>query len=295
MKLFFFGNYFYGLCAIALSIETLLRLSLPINLSAYFVFLFSSTVVYYTLAYTQSENIANYSNERTLWYSKNRAFIKISQLFFSGVAVVLLLLFLHQNYNQLLGIQFSNVLCLLLFPVVALFYYGIGTQLLFNLRMVGWLKPFAIGFVWAGICTIYPTLYVQIVYGLTTSASELGFLFLQNFIFISVLCIMFDIKDYAADYNKSIQTFVVKIGLRKTIFYIITPIILIYASLVICESTMQNFRTVYTVFLMLPIAAMLLVASSLKKRQSIFYYLVVIDGLMLFKAISCGAASLLFL
>jgi hypothetical protein len=40
---------------------------------------------------------------------------------------------------------------------------------------------------------------------------------------------MFDIKDYAADHNHQLKTFVVRYGLRKTIFYILIPLTLVSA------------------------------------------------------------------
>ena len=110
---------------------------------------------------------------------------------------------------------------------MAALYYGIDNNFFgsFNLRSIGWLKPFIIGFIWSGIATIYPIVFNGIEKeGGYYELNIVGiFLFIKNFMYITVLCIMFDIKDYADDSNKRIKTFLVNAGLRKTIFYIILP------------------------------------------------------------------------
>ena len=112
--------------------------------------------------------------------------------------------------------------------------------------------------------------------------------------FLSVLCIMFDIKDYAMDYNQQLKTFVVNIGLRKTIFYIIIPLSVAGLASFMAYALNQHFQLVKIFLNTIPFIFLLLVAYSLQKRKSIFYYLVIIDGLMLLKAICGSLAMLLF-
>ncbi len=83
------------------------------------------------------------------------------------------------------------------------------------------MKPFIIGFVWAGLVNIYPIIFYNIENEHNYVPDLIGgFLFIKNFMFITVLCIMFDIKDYAADHNRQLKTFVVKAGSTKNnIFY----------------------------------------------------------------------------
>src|SRR4029453_17900857 len=115
---------------------------------------------------------------------------------------------------------------LLVFPAVAALYYGINFfSGKYNLRKIGWLKPFIIGFTWAGLVTIYPVLFYDIMHKRCYQPTLVGgLLFLKNFMFISVLSILFDIKDYASDCIGRLNTFVVEIGLRRTIFYILLPL-----------------------------------------------------------------------
>lgn len=181
----------------------------------------------------------------------------------------------------------------LIFPIVALSYYGTENILIkkIQLRTIGWLKPFIIGFTWAGLSSIYPLLYVSVINKQHIFLTfPILLFFLQNFLFISVLCIMFDIKDYAMDYNQKLKTFVVNIGLRRTIYYIIFPLNSIGLILLLAFDGTENYSVLKTLINFFPFLLSGLVAQSLHSRKSIFYYLFIIDGLMLVKAL-CGILS----
>ena len=81
-------------------------------------------------------------------------------------------------------------------------------------RSIGWLKPFIIGFIWGGTETVYPIVFsgIEKQQGYYEVNLVSTYLFIKNFMFISVLCIMFDIKDYAADSNQQIKTFYVAVA-----------------------------------------------------------------------------------
>ena len=120
-----------------------------------------------------------------------------------------------------------------------------------------------------------------------------GFLFVKNFMFITVLCIMFDIKDYAADHNQQLKTFVVKAGLRKTIFVILIPLCIMGLASYIIYGFVRHFTVARMIMNTIPFILLLMVAYSMHNRRSIFYYLIVIDGLMMVKALF-GIVGMLF-
>ncbi len=156
------------------------------------------------------------------------------------------------------------------------------------------LKPFVIGFIWAGLVTVYPVLFHQAVKGLDYIPTAIGsLLFLKNFMFVTVLCIMFDIKDYAMDYNQQIKTFVVNNGLRKTIFYIIIPLCIIGLGVFLAYGTTHQFSLMKILLNTIPFVLLIIVAYSMHSRRSILYYLGVIDGLMLVKAV-CGSIAMIY-
>jgi hypothetical protein len=56
-----------------------------------------------------------------------------------------------------------------------------------SLRNRGWLKPFVIGFVWAGPVTIYPVLFSSIQDGSLCPWFISFLLFIKNFMYITML------------------------------------------------------------------------------------------------------------
>ena len=289
IKTIFFGNYFYGLCAVTLSIEAALQQFVPLNPSVYYVALFAATALYYTKAYL-SINTADINNKRSVWYLANKKAMVISQITLTLIFIVTSILLLQHIWQNIFQIPITEWLIIVAIPIVAALYYGINLPIIRtnNLRNFGWLKPFAIGFVWAGLVTIYPVLYYHItnntVYQITLAGC---LLFIKNFMFVTVLCIMFDIKDYAADHNQQLKTFVVRVGLRKTIFYIIIPLSIIGLGTFIMFAIARHFPLLRILINMVPFILLIIVAYSLHRRKSILYYLAIIDGLLLVKSI-CG-------
>ncbi len=288
IKGFFFGNYFYGLCAAALSIEAALQQQYPLNALYYYVLVFTLTVWFYTLAYVKAFSLSTSKNPRTNWYIQHKTFVKYSQLVCLLVSIAIGGYILYTYWQELWHIPVNQLLSLLLTPLAALFYYGLSFLPEYNLRRIGWLKPFVIGFTWAGLITIAPVVFYELTHKSQQGMSTMGWwLLLKNFMFISVLCIMFDIKDYASDSNRNIKTFVVKKGLRYTIFSIILPLSIAGLISLLIFGTFNHFPLSRILLNILPFIAMIIVSYALKERRSIFFYLFIIDGLMFFKA-ACG-------
>ena len=199
-----------------------------------------------------------------------------------------------QYYMRFFTLQAMEWFLLLIFPIVSALYYGVDTKLTgkINLRNIGWLKPFIIGFTWAGLVNIYPILYYCIENDLHFHLTLVGgFLFLKNFMFITMLCILFDIKDYAMDYNAQLKTLVVKLGLRRTLFYFIIPLCFVGLGSFLIYALLQHFSALKILINTVPFLLIIGVAYSMHNRRSIFYYLIIIDGLMLVKAL-CGILAM---
>jgi 4-hydroxybenzoate polyprenyltransferase len=294
---FFYGNYFYGICTLALTVEASFQQQVHLNSLVFYLFLFIATVVYYTHAYIGVTVSDRFYNKRSAWYTQHKKNIRIKQVTFVIAGCVTIIYFLQKNLKEVLHLSFQQWILLFVFPFTAVLYYGIvlSPRLKLNLRRSGWLKPFVVGFVWAGVVTLYPVIFHQIETGTHTIISLFGgWLFLKNWMFITVLCIMFDIKDYAADHNHQLKTFVVQVGLRKTIFYIIIPLSLIGLASFILFAWANHFPLLRILINLIPFLLLIIVAYSLHQRKSILYYLAVIDGLMLVKAV-CGVLGVLLI
>lgn len=290
----FYGNYFYGCCTVALAAEASLQQQLSLNSPAFYLLLYFGTVLFYTHAYVQ-EGSTTASNPRSNWYAKKYSFVARTQFLLLITCAGLSAYLLIKNFNGLQKISFTQLLLPVVTAFTALAYYGIpsgiGSKL--NLRKTGWFKPFAIGFVWATTVTYIPLIWWQVEHNSVYQFSSFNIWFLvKNFMYISLLAILFDIKDYAADHNKKLKTFVVRIGLRKTIFYIIIPLTVLGFVSFIVFAYLLHFHMLRIVINSIPFILLIAVALSMQRRKSILYYLVVIDGLMLVKAL-CGIAAYL--
>ncbi len=291
VKNIFFGNYFYGICAIALTIESTLQQNISFLHPIYYIILFFSTVFYYTKAYTHL-NDPSTNNPRTNWYYKYSSVLKYTQSVYFILISILSFLYLYILREKIINL---NIIFILIFPFTALLYYGLSSKGIsnYNLRALGWLKPIIIGFTWAGVVTIFPLILFWVEQSTTPNFNIMYvLLFLKNMMYVLILAILFDIKDYASDYNKEIKTFVVKYGLRSTIFYILLPLSIIGFGLFMSVAILNNFSAIRILLNSIPFLALLFVIYSMKKRRSILYYLIIIDGLLLLKGI-CGSIGML--
>ena len=93
-----FGNYFYGICAVALSIEASVIQEIPLLHLLYYLLIFTATVFYYTSAYIPLNDYRS-KNTRIKWYSENNTFIQKIQsaLFFS--VIILSISYLRKYIN----------------------------------------------------------------------------------------------------------------------------------------------------------------------------------------------------
>lgn len=307
----FLGNYFYALCALSLAIESSLQQNIALNKLAFYLLMASGTIVYYTYAYMGeiSFRIAfwgrsikltppthyHYYNKRTIWYQRNDQLLNITQMFFLLVSIACGLYLAILEFHHIFSLYVSEWMILLSVPVVALLYYGNAFFPFFkiNLRETGWLKPFVVGFVWAGTVTLYPPMFHEWQQDLHYSFNFLVFwLLIKNWMYISVLAIMFDIKDYADDANRQLKTFVVRVGLRKTIFLILLPMTIIGLIAFSIFAYESAFNLPHYLINLIPFLLLIWVAYSMHRRKPILYYLIIIDGLMLVKGI-CGIVGVL--
>jgi len=297
IKFIFFGNYFIGLLAIALTIESTLQLKVPFNSLTYYILLFLAPIVYYTYAYMGATNSRPGQNPRTAWYAEHHNFVRMSQFILSLVCFGLIFYMIIDNIEAILHLPLEYWIVVGLVLSMAILYYGLVPVFFFNLnlRNTGWLKPFIIGFVWAATANLLPLIVLKIQSGTdVTKTTFWYFLFVKNWMFCTVNAIMFDMKDYAIDSNNQLKTFVVRIGLKKTIFYVLIPLLITGMLSLLIFAYTEHFSLSRVLFNLIPFVLTAIVAYSMNKRKKIFYYLIVIDGLILVKAV-CGIIAMQFI
>jgi len=271
------------------------QLGLPLNETVYYIGLFLAPVIYYTYAYKSINDSTPIANQRTRWFRENKKLVHWSQvgMILLCIGIFSFLIFKHFNEIIRLPLIYYSIGFGVLF--VGIFYYGLISKKLFgfNLRNSGWTKAFIIGFVWACCANIFPLIMLRIETGQDFFQTDLWvWLFIKNWLFCTVNAIMFDIKDYPSDSNLYLRTFVVSFGLRRTIYFIIVPLLIAGLISFCFFALIKEFSIIQFSFNLIPFLLTLAIAFSMLRRHSIFYYLIVIDGVILVKAL-CGILGVL--
>jgi 1,4-dihydroxy-2-naphthoate octaprenyltransferase len=175
-----------------------------------------------------------------------------------------------------------------------LYYFDTKKYPYLNLRSYGLLKPFVIGCIWAGVGVYAPYLYLKLSQQQHVSMSHLPILFVSNALYITVIAVMFDIKDFESDANKQMKTLVVRMGLTKTINWFVVPLGALILMATLRYSYLHQFTGYQILLNTIPLILLISVSYQMHQRKSILYYLAIIDGLIVVKA-ACGLiATLLF-
>jgi hypothetical protein len=293
IRFIFFGNYFIGFLALALTIEATLQLAVPFNSLAYYALIFCAPIAYYTHAYMGNLKLTKSTTPRAAWYIKHRKFLLWSQGTLIALSLVIFLYLFFTNFYSIFHLPVLYWIIVFGILGVSILYYGLLPAYFFNLnlRNTGWLKPFIIGFMWACTANVLPLIVLKIERGYDFPAEILWlWLFVKNWMFCTVNAIMFDIKDYSIDANKELKTFVVRVGIRNTILFILIPLLLIGMFSLLIFTRYERFPLPTIIINLIPFLLTLLVAFSMQHRKQILYYLIVIDGLILVKAV-CGITA----
>jgi len=296
IKSILFSNIFYGICAIALCIETSYQQEILILHPLFYCIIFSTTILYYTYAYINENNEPSmHANERSIWYFEKRKIFPFTQTFLFILIIISFATLLKKKIIYFTFIDVKSWILLVVLLLLAVFYYGnsITGKGFYSLRKFGLFKPFLIGLIWAGTVSVIPVFFYDLTHK-TNYVFQPTTLFLatKNWLYISVLCILFDLKDYATDHNVQLKTFIVRFGLRKTLFSVVLPMAIGSWSIFLSLAIMKYFPILRILFNSIPFALLIIVSYSMYQRKSILYYLAIIDGLMLVKAIF-GITSML--
>lgn len=292
----FYGNIFYGICAVTLCIETNLFHHVSLNVFPFYLLIFLCSWIYYTMIYVRSVGAKNY-NERTLWYRKHLATIKhLLRITLSLVAAFIIYL-LWKNRLGLYSFSAMQWGLIAVFPLVAALYtFKIPGVYFKKIRQIGWLKPFVVGFTWSGWVTVYPLLIWQVQRGYPGKVHAIPSLlfWLQNFLFISILAIIFDIKDYRNDVRLRLNTYPAKLGIKNTFHYVIYPVTAVNLVVFFLFQAQHHNSLVQTIIQGIPYMLLVWVLLTHRRPRNVLYYLVAIDGLMFLKAM-CGIISISFI
>jgi 4-hydroxybenzoate polyprenyltransferase len=252
---------FIAICAFAQVMLVHQLFSIPFNFAnnSYLVFVLLSTFLQYNVQRGYMINQTNAHEERSQWLMRYK-----KTLLYSVGASLIIVMFLCNN------LSWTSIGIMVGAEIISTLYYLQP----FNLRKHGYIKPFLISSVWVISCSLVPLIENKLL------TSQSTWFLVSQFCFISVLCLLFDIKDGESDYLSGVNTYVNKFGVTTTK-------IICFVLMCIGFITFYKFNPTGP-YLIASLVLRLLVASTIlytnDKRHSFYYYLWV-DGLLIIQAL----------
>lgn len=266
-------SIFIAVCAVALTFQTTMLLKLNTDLFVY-GFVFFATLCSYNfywilskLSFTSKRNIPDALRKET----KGFLLLIVSS---SG------LLYCFSQSSISLQLVIPAVLLTVLYTVPLL-----PLSFLKFTRKAGVLKTVLLAFTWTYATVIVP---LQKDYWLLDSADL--FIISRRFLFMLMLCIIFDNRDKAVDKIRGLHSLatVLKPAHLRALVY------LIFVILFTTNFSYRYYEITFSQSVALHISTLALLAVyfySLKKRGYLFYYFFV-DGMMLFSALATYIAGI---
>ena len=261
-----FSSIFIAACAVALCIETNLLLHLPLNTISFYCFVFGATLAQYNLHYLVKTTAVK-NSVRLSWSLKNKGLHKI--LLAIGILLILFSFFSFRLHHFIILAVIGLVAFLYSFPAIP-----IGNKK--RIKDYGFVKIITLALLWTLVTVWFP------VVNSSFDKNIFAFVFFKRFVFMFVLCLLFDVRDIEIDQAENIKTVAVLLGKKKSYY-------LGYISLIvfIVLSLLQfNYYGDSGVLITMLVSAFItyLTVEITKKSNSDFVYLAAIDGMMLLQA-----------
>ncbi len=251
----------------------------------FYIFVFASTFGVYNLHYYSKSTDEESFQIRFREFPHAKKYLFIAMCIATLIALFSALPFathflqhLTQGKAGFLWFCFFIVLFPLLYTYPVL--KRIGLQ---PLKKYGLLKPFVLAFAWT-LCTIqFPIIAdsssLHFDWPILKTSSAILF-FGTRFLWVLILCFLFDVRDQKTDAAKGIRTwpnFISVTQLKGLLFCVL----LIYALMSGWLLGLQ-FSLLY---LVLPVSILVGCIATLEKKRNIYFYLFLVDGLMLWEAL----------
>ncbi|MBL7769808.1 MAG: UbiA family prenyltransferase [Flavipsychrobacter sp.] len=268
-----FSAVFIGLCAVALCWETNLLLGLQPGHWSLYSFVFGATILQYNLHYFFKKQHA-FPSERQDWSVRNRFTQKI--LIGIGLVVVIVSMFWLEPRHFIVLVVLAVLASLYSFPLLPFVKRP--------LKEYGLLKIGLLSLEWTLVTVWFPADQQGV------DMTSYWLVFIRRFLFMFVLCLLFDLRDKELDATNGIRTLPVRLGIKIT-YRLADGLLLLFLLI----SLVQLFRTGnYPFFHAMLLSAVLtrLVIEQTKKINNDYIYLAGVDGMMLVQAILVGLGTL---
>ncbi len=263
LKLFVYGNFWIGLCALAQGLLTYRLIDMPYSLPLVIVLFLAATFVYNIGVLIDFRSIKQhqYESVHMQFVSKHALSIVLLSVFSLGLIFPIAFLTLKWNTIILLAIT----ACLALVYSLPILPRGKG-----GLRQIAGVKIFLIAGVWSLSVVAVPL----VESGIELASSQIVLLMLRSFVLVFVLALVADIRDEVSDRKNSLHTFATYLGL-KTARYLCFA--LLFVELLLMYSYAWN-KAVFVGFVLFTLVACWVIGYAFRKQSSL-YNLLAADGL----------------
>ena len=257
-------------------IQTNLLLHLPLNTISFYCFVFGATLVQYNLHYLV-KTTAIKNSQRLAWSSDNKKVHKA--LLVVGVVLILFSFLSFRLHHFVILAILGAIACLYTLPVLPF----PGRK---RIKDYGFLKIITLALLWTLVTVWFP------VNSFHFDKNIFVFIFLKRFIFLLVLCLVFDIRDIEIDRKENIRTLAVFLGKNKS--YSTAYIFLLVFVILSLLQFIYFHDAAILMAMLLSAAATFFTIRLTKKTNSDFIYLAGIDGMMLLQAVLVYLVGLKF-
>jgi 4-hydroxybenzoate polyprenyltransferase len=270
-----FGSIYIAACAVALCMETSLILRLPFNIISFYCFVFGATLAQYNLHYLVKEKAVK-NSLRLAWSLKHKNTHRV--LLFIGIGLILFSFFGFHLHHFIILAVLGTISILYSFPVIPL-----GKK---RIKDYGYLKIVTLSLLWTLVTVWFPMVDQKFDTLLFT------FVFIKRFVFMFVLCLVFDVRDIEIDYKERINTVAVILG-RKRSYRLASITLVLFMILSMFQYFYHNDLGQLIAMIVSAILTYIIIGIS-KKNNSDIIYLAGVDGMMLAQPLLVYLLSLMF-
>jgi 4-hydroxybenzoate polyprenyltransferase len=265
VRMFIFGCVWIACCAVALCMETNLLLHVPLNAISFYLFVFCATLAQYNLHYLLKKK-ANLRSERFAWSQRNRSLHLVFTLIgLAGLLICLPMLEIRHFYVLVAVAGLSLLYSCPLLPI--------GKR---RLKDYGLLKITVLTLNWT-LVTVWLPIDVAGV-----NPSIYWLVFIRRFLFLFVLCLLFDIRDVETDSSEGIGTIPVRWGIGRA-YWLADGLLVLFVLCSLLHCLIEQNLPVLA-GMILSAAATKIMMSYSKGHNNDYVYLAGIDGMMLLQA-----------
>ncbi len=266
-------SIFIAFCAVGLCCQTILLLTIYVD-EWLLGFVFFATIFSYNFYWLLSKKIFGNVFYQTIFFKREQYKI-IALCIYLGAALLCYLQSMLTPKLILPAILLNALYALPLLPFKWLNFT----------KKVGFLKTFLLAFTW-----MYVTAYLPLLKSFIFLNSSETVVLINRFLFMLLLCIMFDTRDIAVDKIKGLHSIATYFKPLHIKLFVGIVFLLLFSSIYLLYSL--GLSAGFTISLVVSSISLLFFYYLSLKKQGYFFYYFFVDGLMLFSAMLTYVASI---